>query len=252
MYDIVLAIPAYNEERFIAGMLSSADRTLRSITQRYKIVVVIVKSSDRTLEIARSVAAKRRCIAIIPNRERNARGLDLMYAFSKYKSKLYCYIDADLGKNIQMLKRMAMLTDRYDVVVGSKYTRHSRISRPVARHLMSVMYNTLLTLLFNDGIRDHQCGFKLFNRRALSLVRRYSMEPHWTWDTEVMLICSYGGMKIHEMPISWSDERHLDQIAIMRRVASDTAAFSLPLLRMFYRFRVVRIIPKGKNAGPGR
>ncbi len=241
MYDLVLAISAKNEERYISSMLEESQKTLRSITANYKIIVIDVSSTDRTAEIARKIAKSDSKIEIIKRKPRN-RGRDIMLAFSKYNSKLYCHTDADMSRNVRSLKKMVNLAKNYDVVVGSKYIDESRIERPVIRHVLSVTYNFMLSLLFNDHIHDHQCGFKLFNRRAFELIKKYTIEPHWTWDTEMLFICVFGGLAVKEFPVDWKDDRNLSPFTNLRRGAKDIADYTVPVLRMFYRFRIAHVV----------
>jgi glycosyltransferase AglD len=215
---------------------------LKRLVGNYKIVVVDASSTDETVEIVEKIAEKNKQIAIIKNRPRGAKGADIMYAFSKYDSRLYGFIDSDIVSSIDSLEDLLKYKNDYDVVIGSRYADSGTPERPKIRLYISTTYNRLLSVVFNDGVKDHQCGFKLFNKKAVELIREYSVETHWPWDTEALLICKYGGLKICERKIKWEEVRSRNSDANIRRAISDVYLFIVPMARMFYRFRIARVV----------
>jgi len=102
-------------------------------------------------------------------------------------------------------------------------------------------------VLFSDRIHDHQCGFKLFNKRAYGLIKKYAIEPHWTWDTEMVFISVFGGMRVREFPVDWRDDRNLSVSTNIKRGVRDIADYTIPVLRMFYRFRIAHVVKAHGN-----
>lgn len=242
MLDFILVIPARNEEQYIEGILRKADKTLKNLLKNYKIVVVDASSTDGTVGLVENIARTNKRIDIIKNRERGAKGADIMYAFSKYNSKLYGFIDSDIVSSIDSLGDMLRQKDDYDVIIGSRYMGSDVPERPMIRLYISRTYNKLLSLMFDDGVKDHQCGFKLFNKKAVELIRRYSLEKHWPWDTEALLICKYGGLRIYEMRVNWKEVRSRGGDANLKRAISDVYLFIVPMARMIYRFKIARVV----------
>lgn len=242
MLDFLLVIPARNEEQYIKGILIKADETLKDLVKNYKIIVIDASSTDDTVRIVEGIAKTNKRIDIIRDRERGAKGADIMYAFSKYNSKLYGFIDSDIVSAIGSLEEMLRQKDYYDVIIGSRYMGLETPGRPMIRLYISRTYNKLLSLIFDDGVKDHQCGFKLFDKKAVELIRKYSLERHWPWDTEVLLICKYGGMRICEMKVDWKEVRARGNEANITRAISDIYLFIIPMIRMFYRFKIEKVV----------
>lgn len=242
MLDFLLVIPARNESEYISEIVLKADRSLSRFLKDYKIVVVDASSQDNTVEIVKSIARRNRKIEILTGRKPGAKGADIMYGFSKYDSELYGFIDSDIVSALDSLGDLLKHRSEYDVIIGSRYIDGRIPKRPKLRLYISLTYNRLLSLIFNDGVKDHQCGFKIFNKKAVGLIRKYSVEQHWPWDTEALLICKYGGMRIFEREIGWKEVRSRNVDANLRRAISDVYLFIVPMFRMFYRFRIVKVM----------
>jgi dolichyl-phosphate beta-glucosyltransferase len=54
------------------------------------------------------------------------------------------------------------------------------------------------------GIRDTQCGFKLFTRDCARAVFPYCFLNGWSFDVEVIYLARRMGFKPVEVPIHWS------------------------------------------------
>ena len=126
----------------------------------------------------------------------------------------------------------------YDVVLASRYSAGSKLRRPPLRKAFSQAYNMMINLIFGDSVTDHQCGFKLFSRKAFDEMYKDSREDHWAWDTETILLAYYKKMKMCEVPIEWSERRNR-RTGIMR-LFKDIYIFIPGITRLFYRFRIRR------------
>lgn len=242
MLDFVLVIPARNESEYISDIVLKADKSLSRFLNNYKIVVVDASSEDETVEMVKSIAKKNHRVEVLTGREPGAKGADIMYGFSRYDSELYGFIDSDIVSALDSLGDLLKYRKEYDVVIGSRYIGPQLPNRPKLRLYISLTYNALLSLLFDDKIHDHQCGFKLFSKKAVRLISKYSVESHWPWDTEALLICRCGGLKIMERRINWREVRSRKGNANIKRAISDVYLFIIPMFRMIYRFRVRNVV----------
>jgi dolichyl-phosphate beta-glucosyltransferase len=53
------------------------------------------------------------------------------------------------------------------------------------------------------GIRDTQCGFKLFRRVAARELFREARVDRFAWDVEILYLARRRGMAIAEVPVLW-------------------------------------------------
>jgi glycosyltransferase involved in cell wall biosynthesis len=129
----------------------------------------------------------------------------------------YIYIaDADLSTPISELKKLSvwLIDHEYDIVIASREGRGAeRIDEPLYRHFMGRVFNTLVQLLILPGIKDSQCGFKLFrssvakklfdNLEISSVTKEIKTAYTGAWDVELLYIAKLLGYAIKEVPVKW-------------------------------------------------
>ena len=94
MNSVTLAIPAYNEEKNIVLLLKSLLSQKRTIYKLNKIVVSSDGSTDRTVEVARSIGSP--LVTVIDNKDRRGLSRGLNQVISKCTSDIIVTIDADI------------------------------------------------------------------------------------------------------------------------------------------------------------
>ena len=74
------------------------------------------------------------------------------------------------------------------------------------RELISRGYNLILHALLTTKFSDAQCGFKAIRAdRARELLPQ--VQDHaWFFDTELLVLAERNGMRIHEVPVDWTDD----------------------------------------------
>lgn len=237
MLDFLMVLPTFNEADNIGGMLESTSNELKKMFKNYRIVVVDESSVDNTVSIVKSLRKRLKNVDLISGRVPKSRGLDVRYAMSRYDSRMYFYMDTDLKDSVPCIKdAVRYCRDGYNLVIGSKYAKGAVLRRPEIRNIMSKPYNLIIRLLFSDGVLDHQGGFKLMDRKAFSMMRRKSIERHWLWDTEVILLARYNNMRIKEMPMKVIDRRA--RPASILWIFINSCIFAVGIAGFFYRFRI--------------
>ena len=63
----------------------------------------------------------------------------------------------------------------------------------------------LLTTPKTAAIKDTQCGFKLFTRRAAQQIFPYQHLPTWIFDVELLLLAKQLRIHVAEVPIEWHE-----------------------------------------------
>jgi glycosyltransferase involved in cell wall biosynthesis len=239
MLDFVMVIPTLNEQKYVGEIVESADVLLASLFNNYRIVVVDDSSKDATTSIVKGLIKSHKSLRLIEGRSSRNRGLDVRYAMSKYESRLYFFTDADLKPSLLYIPKMIKAyKNGCDVVTGSRYADETLVSRPPLRKAVSKCYNFILNVLFDESIKDHQCGFKLFSRKAFKIINKKSVEKHWLWDVETLLIAYYNNMQICEVPIRMIERR--SKRTPIKRLISDITIHGPGILRLFYRYRILK------------
>jgi dolichyl-phosphate beta-glucosyltransferase len=74
------------------------------------------------------------------------------------------------------------------------------------REAFGRMSNVLVQLVGVRGIKDTQCGFKLFTSAAAKDIFKRCKMTGFSFDMEVLMIARDLGLRIDEVPIRWADQ----------------------------------------------
>jgi dolichyl-phosphate beta-glucosyltransferase len=134
------------------------------------------------------------------------------------ESDYVLFSDMDLATPIEEAEKLLdVLDDDHQIVIGSR--SRDRKDAPLSRKVLALGYIFIRDLLVGlQGIKDTQCGFKLFNRNiALEIIdklkvfhdNRTANGPSVTagFDLEFLFLSSQRGHKIKEVPVVW---RHVE------------------------------------------
>lgn len=236
MLDLLLVIPTLNEEKYIKEIIIKCDNTVKRSFHNYRIAIADGGSHDLTQSIVESLGS-RYPIDFVSAAMRNERGSRILYTMSKYRSRLYFFVDADLAPSMTHFKEAVDASRKgYNLVLGSRYKDKRMVKRPILRKIVSRSYNKMINILFSDNIIDHQCGFRLFDSGTFKVIKEYSREKHSAWDTEMILIAISNKLRIKEIPIKWTERR--SKHTSIKRLVGDVSVFIPSLVRMLYRFKL--------------
>jgi dolichyl-phosphate beta-glucosyltransferase len=114
-------------------------------------------------------------------------------------------------------------------MVGSRNLPDSLIvvKQPFLRSTLGKIFPFFVRLLVLPGIKDTQCGFKLFRKEAAQKIAELQTIDGFCFDVEQLVIAKKLGYSIKEVPISWhNDER--SKIKIVK----DSVRMFLDLVRI--------------------
>jgi glycosyltransferase involved in cell wall biosynthesis len=231
--DVV--IPVFNEE---AALAASVNKLCDYLTAHcpYPWVVTITDnaSTDRTLEVAERLAAERPGVRV-RHLEEKGRGRALRAAWSASASDVVAYMDVDLSTDLDAFLPLVvpLLSGHSDVAIGSRLAPGATVARGPKREFISRSYNALLRALFATQVKDMQCGFKAVRRDvALALLPAIEDEG-WFFDTELLLLAERNGLRIHQVPVDWTDDP--DSRVDVTRTALDDLRGALRVANTFVR-----------------
>lgn len=202
-------IPAYNEETRIEDTLFKINAYLTSQEFTSEVVIVDDGSTDNTLKVTKETLKKTSLTSHILSREKNrGKGYSVKEGVLQANGEFILFSDADLSTPFEELEKLIPWIDKdYDIVIGSRGLKDSdiQIHQSWLRETSGKIYNALAQGVFIRGIKDTQCGFKLFKRDvALDVFNRQKIEG-FSFDVEILFIAKKLGYKIKEVPIVWRD-----------------------------------------------
>ena len=233
-----VVIPAYNEASRIEKTLDELRAHLPSLGFSWEIRVVDDGSTDDTIKVVERAAAGESRI-VVQREPHRGKGGTVRAGMLAARGKLRFMCDADLSMPVVELSRfLQVVPDRYDIVIGSREGLGARrVGEPAHRHRMGRIFNRLVAFAAISGIRDTQCGFKLFSKQAAEAVFPLVTIEGWAFDIEMLVIARRRQLRILELPIEWH-YRDQSQVSLVRdsfRMARDVIRIRLNALRGRYR-----------------
>ena len=163
--SITAFFPAYGDAGTIASMVVLAERTLRTLTDDWEIVVVNDASPDHAGEVLEELTKTYPRLHVVTHPQNRGYGGALRSGFAAATKELLFYTDGDAQYDPRELTRlMDALRPEVDVVNGYKLFRGDGPVRAVVGRI----YHTVVSLAFGLKIRDVDCDFRLIRRRMLS------------------------------------------------------------------------------------
>jgi len=231
--QLSVVVPAYREGPRIYDNLQRLVAELDQLGSDYEVLVVSDGNTDRTAEEAERVSSPR--VTVLQYPVNRGKGFALGYGVGRSTGELVTFIDADMELDPSEIKRFIELLHEQDadIVIGSKRHRLSRVHYPIFRRLQSFVYQVLIRLLFDVGVRDTQTGLKLFRRQVLADALPLIAVKQFAFDLELLVVARLlGYTRVVEAPIQLS-YRFSSTISpgAVYRILWDTAA-------IFYRLHV--------------
>lgn len=220
LIDIV--IPVYNEERDLGPSVRRLHDYLGSDFPFPAVITIADNASrDGTLAVAQSLAHELTRVRVV-HLDKKGRGRALRAAWLQSDARVVAYMDVDLSTDLKALLPLVapLLSGHSDIAIGSRLARGSRVKRGLKREFISRCYMLVLRLALGAGFTDAQCGFKGVRtsvaRQLLPLVK----DEAWFFDTELLILAQRAGLRIHEVPVDWTDDPD-SRVAIMRTSIED-------------------------------
>lgn len=192
----LVAIPVYNEERYLARVLDAIR------LHAHDILVVDDGSTDTTPALLR----RRPGLHVVTHRENRGYGQSLIDAFAFADAHGYDWvitIDCDEQHEPARIPDFVAQIERADadVISGSRYLqpRPDDDAAPPDRREINHTINHLLGQILGLRLTDSFCGFKAHRVAAM---RRLSLdEPGYAFPLQFWVQCVRAGLRIREVPV---------------------------------------------------
>lgn len=200
-----VVVPAYNEADRLPPTLAAIRAHLDGAGEDYEVIVVDDGSSDATAATASGLCSSWPQLAVLRLEANQGKGAAIRAGMLAARGELRLFSDADLSTPIEELPRLrAELGGRCLVAIASRGAAGARIAvhQQWRREFMGRTYNRILRLVVLPGIRDSQCGFKLFTQEAAIACFTPLRTVRFGFDAEVLLRARRHGWTIAEVPVS--------------------------------------------------
>ena len=206
--QVDIVVPVRNEERDLAPSVRRLVSYLREdFPFTARVTVADNGSTDGTWAIADRLASDFDEVRAV-RMEQPGRGRALRAVWSQSDAEVLAYMDVDLSTDLNALLPLVapLLSGHSDVAIGTRLARGSRVIRAPKREFISRCYNLLLHACMGARFSDAQCGFKAIRREQARALLPLTQDTGWFFDTELLVLAERAGLRIHEIPVDWTDD----------------------------------------------
>lgn len=211
-FDLSVIVPAFMEARRIADDLETLAKFLKSRDYgRVEVLVVVADSPDGTASIAGSKAKLFEHFRVVHAGPRAGKGRDVRLGMFEAKGRYRVFMDADLATPLHHLDDFKQQVIDQRKPVGIAVRNLVSTHKTWERKLITAGGNFLIQATLLPGLKDTQCGFKIFEAHAAEEIFSRMTILGWGFDLEVLAVARQLGYEIVtiEAP-DWQDPKAND------------------------------------------
>jgi dolichyl-phosphate beta-glucosyltransferase len=230
--DVDVVIPAYNESTRLPETLRESVRFLAGMPWRSRVLVVDNGSVDGTAGAAAAIAAEvdtGRVAVDVIGCSRPGKGAAVRRGILAGRAPLVGFFDADLATPLETLPAaISALRGGAAAAIASRHVPGARFveAQPLTRRLGGHVFRTLSGALV-AGVADTQCGFKFFQRPAVTAALVRTRTTGFAFDVELLHRIQCDGGEVVELPVAWTDRAGSTFHPVRDGIASYRAVLSL-------------------------
>ncbi len=193
-YTIAVLIPCYNEEAGIAEVVTNMQKNLPGA----RIYVYDNNSTDQT--IIRAIEAG----AIVRSEPRQGKGNVVRRMFADIDADLYIMIDGDgtYDPKAAPILIHELINNKLDMIVGTR-KEESESAHRTGHKCGNIIFNWVLSILFNSPFKDIFSGYRVFSRRFVKSFPPLS--GGFDIETELSIYALEMNLPVKEIPTSFFD-----------------------------------------------
>ncbi len=206
--DLSVVIPAYNEEKVIGNTIAKVASYLQSGGSN-ELIVVDDGSTDSTVQVVKELLGSFPCLRLVESGRNGGKGRAVKLGVLCSQGRYVLYTDADLVYPIDGAESfVAALEKGSEVAIGCRshedtlFALNPRHFRYIyQRYLVGRLYIRIANAFLGLGVKDTQCGFKVFRgdvaRDILARTRVYG----FAFDVEIIHIARLLNYRVIELPV---------------------------------------------------
>ncbi|TXG49783.1 hypothetical protein EZV62_025658 [Acer yangbiense] len=234
---ISLIIPAFNEEHRLPGALVETmnylqQRAAKDKSFSYEVLIVDDGSADGTKRVAFDYVKKYTVdnVRVVLLGRNHGKGEAIRKGMLHARGELLLMLDADGATKVNDLEKLesqihavakkdyhhgdsAASDSRFrisDIPIAAFGSRaHLEVkalaTRKWYRNFLMKGFHLVVLLTAGPGIRDTQCGFKMFTRAAARKLFTNMRLKRWCFDVELVYLCKWFSIPVIEISVNWSE-----------------------------------------------
>lgn len=237
--ELSIVIPCYNEIVRLPRTMQDVEVWLNTCGIDVEIVIVDDGSKDDTAAWAKTYSENNPRSRLVTYGNNRGKGYAVKTGMLAARGSYRLFMDADgstpvthAGQFLQMIKESGI-----DIVIGSRKEIGAQLqsTQSLPRRLASSLFGLLTRMFVVYGIKDTQCGFKMFTAQATETIFSKSTVTGAIFDIELMLLAAKNKFVVREFPVTWTHDN--DSRLTYNLVKS--AMIFVELLKVKWRHRIV-------------
>jgi glycosyltransferase involved in cell wall biosynthesis len=208
--NLLLLIPAYNEERRIEPVLRDYARYFKEHYHgKFQLVVVLNGCTDNTLGVVQRVGADYPAVTALEFPDPIGKGGALIEGLKLAPlADLIGYVDADGATPPHAFHDLVKHISEADCVIGSRWLPGAvlHVEQSSRRQFASRVFHLIVQFFFGMNLRDTQCGAKVMRREAVEKVHSTLRIADMAFDINLLYSLEHAGYRILEVPTEWTDQ----------------------------------------------
>lgn len=193
---VSIIIPAFNEEKTIANVISGTIIVMEQLNMPYEIIFVDDGSTDNTGFIASLFKVK-----VIVNKKNRGKGYSLKKALQHASGEVIVTIDSDgEHKPKEIAPLLGAVLNGIDVASGSRFMNTQTGVTTKLNHIGNRIFNFAVMFLTGKIVTDSQTGFRAIKRSVLEKMNLLS--DGYEIETEITVKSLKKGYVFKELPIT--------------------------------------------------
>lgn len=219
LLKISIVLPIYNEIKNLQkGVLDKVINYARNNKHILEVLVVDDGSTDESVSVIKSGYLGQYPKLRLVEKKHSGKAFTVIEGIKQARGEYVLFSDIDLATPIEELDKFIEAgSNEFDVAIGSRSS--SREGAPITRKLLAYGFIVIRSVMIGlKGIKDTQCGFKLFKRSlALNIISKLRVFGHEHtisgssvgagFDLEFLFLAVKFGSRIKEIPVMW---RHVE------------------------------------------
>lgn len=202
--NIIIIIPAFNEEHTIGETITSIKETLREQFSDHNLTICVIDdgSKDQTAVIAKEIGADR--LLKHPSNMGLGAAIRTGFAFAKRNdADIVVKFDADLQHApkdiIKLIKPVE--NDTADIVYGNRFNA-IKYKMPIIRKLGNKAFSLFMKKLTNYKIIDSQPGIFAVNRTFLN---NYYLPGDYNYTQQLLIDAYHRGLRFQHVDVRFTN-----------------------------------------------
>jgi glycosyltransferase involved in cell wall biosynthesis len=198
--DVTLVIACYNEESHLLRSVKEIEEVMAQTAYMWEFLFIDDCSKDGTRDVIRQICETRENARALFHEKNRGRGASVKEGLLMARTKYAGFLDIDLEVHARYIPSMMLaLEGNVDMATGLRYYDHLQVGS-LSRAFTSLVYRKIVKYYLGVNFGDTETGYKFFSLDSMRDVIKETENPHWFWDTEIVVRALRAEKKVVEIP----------------------------------------------------